>query len=232
MTDKTVVIHQPDFLPYLGFFHRLLHADLYVVLDTVQFLSGSKSWHNRDKIRTRQGEAWLTVPTVKAPRQTPINRIMIANDGGWRLNHLNLLNHNYRNAPFFKEIWPIVEKLYAGTETVLADFSLKSIKMLMELFDIRVEIAMASELAVEGKSNELLSDILQKTGATSYLSGVGARAYFDPAPFDRAGIRVTWQEFRHPEYPQLYSPFMPYMSSIDLFFTCGISSARTILRSC
>jgi len=230
---KTVVIHQPDFMPYLGFFHRLSSADLYVVLDNVQFLSGSKSWHNRDKIKTRNGtEAWLTVPTQKMPQKTPINEIMIAEGKEWRNSHLNLLKHNYRVAPFFAEIWPIVECLYSGNELMLADFTLSSIRMLMEQFDIQIEMLMASELDITGSSNDLLADILKKTGATTYLSGIGAREYFDPAPFHQAGVQVTWQQFKHPEYPQLHGPFVPYLSSLDLLFNCGRNSARSILRSC
>ena len=78
----------------------------------------------------------------------------------------------------------------------------------------------------------LLVDILQKVRADKYLSGVGAKAYFDPAPFAAAGIEVTWQDFKHPVYPQLYGDFIPYLSSIDLLFNCGIKKSHEILRSC
>ena len=233
MLSKTVIIHQPDFMPYLGFFQRLIDADLYVILDNVQFLSGSKSWHNRDKIKIRDGsDAWLTVPIQKMPQKTPINLIMIAEDREWRNRHLNLLEHNYRTALFFEEIWPMVESLYAGTETMLADFSLASIRMLMELFNIRIKMVKASELETAGTRNELLVDILKKTGATSYLSGIGAREYFDPVPFCQAGVQVNWQQFKHPVYNQLHGPFIPFLSSIDLLFNCGQDSARSIVRSC
>jgi len=219
-------------MPYLGFFQRLLVADLYVVLDNVQYLSGSKSWHNRDRIKTREGAAWLTVPTQKAPQKTAIGQILIAEDGGWRRRHLNLLEHNYRKAPFIAESWPALEELYSGGETRLADFTLASIRMLMRAFDLGTTLVAASELQAQGASNELLADILEKTGATAYLSGVGARDYFDPAPFQRVGVTVNWQDFRHPEYPQLHGAFAPFLSSIDLLLNCGKDTARSILRSC
>lgn len=228
---RTAVIHQPDFLPYLGFFHRFLHADLWVVLDCAQYVTGtSRSWMNRDIIKTPQGERWLTVGVRKPALGTPINEVLLA-DSPWREDNLNLIRANYRKAPFFGEIMPLVEELYAYPCERLADFSLKSIELLMECFDIRIERVMASELAAAGKNNELLVDILQKTGSSRYLSGLGARGYFEPAPFAAAGIEVIWQEFNHPSYPQLHGDFVPYLSSIDLLFNCGKEKSRSTIRS-
>ena len=229
--SKVVVIHQPDFLPYLGFFHRFLIADIWVVLDNVQFVSGcSKSWHNRDKIKTRDGEKWLTVSVKKCPRGTKINEVELSMEVDWRENNINLIEDSYGEAPFYKEISPYIERLYGYECERLIDFNMNSIEMLMELFDIRIETRMASALRPEGKSNELLVDIIKKVNGTVYLSGVGARDYFDPAPFDKAGIEVIWQDFTHPEYPQLHGEFIPYLSSIDLLFNCGIERSRKILK--
>lgn len=230
--SKTVVIHQPDFLSYLGFFHRFLFADLWVILDQVQFVSGtSKSWQNRDKIKTAQGEKWITVPVQKAPHRTPINQILLASTN-WREEHLHLLENAYIKAPYYEAILPRVKELYACDCVKLADFNLKSSEMLMNLLDIKIEAVLASDLQPVGKSNELLVDILKKVGAGTYLSGVGARAYFEPAPFEAAGIKVVWQQFNHPTYPQLHGDFIPYLSSLDLLFNCGIENSRTILRNC
>lgn len=229
---KTVVIHQPDFLPYLGFFHRLLHADMFVILDDAQYVNGtSQSWMNRDKLKTSQGEKWLTVSVKKAPRETPINQIELS-QSDWREGNLNLIRHNYRQAPYFSEIYPYIEMLYAYDGNLLFEFNLNSIRMLMGLLDIEIPQVLASTLNTTGKKNELLVDILQKVGATQYLSGVGARAYFEPELYERAGIEVVWQDFSHPAYPQLHGPFIPYLSSIDMLFNCGIEESRKILRSC
>lgn len=227
--SKIVVIHQPDFLPYLGFFHRFLHADTWVVLDHVQFLSGSKSWHNRDKIKTAQGEKWLTIAVCKCPQKTPINEVMLS-DTPWRVDHLNLITTNYRTAPFFSEIMPYLSRLYENRCERLIDFNMASIAMLMQFFDVEVPIVLASSLQPEGKANDLLVDLLIKTQADGYLSGVGAKTYFDPSPFDEAKLSVVWQNFTHPVYPQLHGDFMPYLSSIDLLFNCGIERSREILR--
>jgi hypothetical protein len=229
--SRTIVIHQPDFLPYIGFFHRFLKADLWVILDHVQFLRNSKSWHHRDKIKTANGEKWLTVAIRKCGQVTPINDVMLS-DTPWRRDHLNMITTSYRNAPYFMEIFPRIERLYRYQCERLIDFNLASIEMLKELLDINIPSVLASSLSPEGKSNELLVDILKKVHANTYLSGVGARAYFDPLPFDRAGIRVIWQDLKHPVYPQVHGDFIPYLSSIDLLFNCGIEKSRAILRRC
>lgn len=228
----TVVIHQPDFLPHLAFFHRLLYADLFVILDTAQYVNAtSRSWTNRDKIKTSLGERWITVAVKKGPRETIIRDVELAN-GDWKTDNLNLIKENYRRAPYFEQIYPSIENLYASAGRLLIDFNLKSINMLMSLFDIQIPIVLASTLDPQGKKNELLLDILKKVGATHYLSGLGARGYLAPEVFKQAGIQVIWQKFTHPVYAQLHGEFIPYLSSIDLLINCGITDSRKILRSC
>jgi len=231
MRSKTVVIHQPDFMPYLGFFHRFLRADLYVIFDNVQYLQNSKSWHNRDKIKTASGARWITVAARKAAREANINEIQLANDVNWMEDNLNLIKQNYIKAPFYDEIMPSIENLYAVQCDKLLDFNLESIRMLQELYDVKIDSIMASSLSPEGRSNELLVDILKRVGASHYLSGVGAKDYFDPAPFENNNIEVVWQDFEHPYYPQLHGEFVPYLSSVDMLFNCGVDESRKILRS-
>ncbi len=230
--SRTVVIHQPDFLPYLGFFHRFLHADLWVILDSVQFVTGtSKSWTNRDKIKTPAGEKWITIAVKKTGIDTKISDVLLSDTVAWRENNLNLLKQNYRKSPFYEEIIPYVNELYSFQCERMIDFNLRSIDMILDLFNVRIEKVRASTLNPEGTKNRLLVDILKKVKADSYLSGVGAKAYFDLKPFAEAGISVVWQDFKHPVYPQLHGEFIPFLSSIDLLFNCGINSSRTILRS-
>ena len=228
---RRVVIHQPDFLPYLGFFDRLLNADLFVILDCVQFVHSSRSWTNRDKIKTPQGEQWLTVSLRKCKRDTQIREVELSQDVDWREKNLFLLHQNYHKAPFYYEIHPYMENLYHYDCFLLMDFNVKSINILCELFNINIEMVYASDLDCRGTSNELLVDILKKVKADCYLSGVGAKNYFDPVPFNKAGIQVIWQEFRHPVYPQLYNSFIPSLSGIDLLYNCGIKKSRDYLRS-
>ncbi|MGG7073554.1 WbqC family protein [Campylobacter sp. 9BO] len=228
---KTVVIHQPDFMPYLGFFHRFLHADLYIALDDVQFVSSSRSWNNRDKIKTKNGEKWLTVSVNKAPRSTNINEITINYEMDWKNKNLELLKQNYKRSAFFNEIFPYINALYSKKFEKLLDFNVASIVMLNELFDIKVDTIFSSELETTKTKSERLVELLTQVDATHYLSGVGARGYHVDEPFQKSNIEVIWQDFKHPVYPQLYGEFVSYLSSIDLLFNCGIEKSREILRS-
>lgn len=228
---KTVVIHQPDFLPYLGFFHRFLSADLYLVLDHVQFVNGtSRAWTHRDRIKTAKGSQWLSLSVKKAPRETPINGIHLSDAAGWREANLRLLEASYRKAPYFEQIMPCLRELYEQPASMLADFNLASIRMLMTLLGTELPLLRSSELSPRGADNEMLVDLLAKVGASRYLSGVGARAYLDESMFRAAGIDVLWQDFRHPVYPQQFGAFEPSLSAVDMLFNCGITDSRRLLR--
>lgn len=230
--SKTVVIHQPDFLPHLGFFHRLIHADLFVILDVAQFVTGTtRSWTNRDKIKTPRGEQWITVGVKAAPRDTAIRDIELA-ESDWRRRNINLIRENYKEAQFLDQIYPRLEGLYSGQETMLMDFNLRSIEILKAALDIEIPTVLASDLNPVGKKNDMLVDILRKVEATHYLSGIGARGYMTPEVFEQTGIKVVWQEFAHPVYKQLHNGFIPYLSSIDLLLNCGVDESRRIVRSC
>lgn len=232
MSKKTVVIHQPDFVPYLGFFHRFLHADYFIALDHVQFVNGSsRAWTHRDKIKTAQGEKWLTVSVKKAPRDTAINQIELSTEIDWRQDNLRLLEQSYRKAPFYAALMPQIERLYSAPHYTLRDFNMASIEMLMDMLDVCLPWAYSSSLNPQGTKNELLADLLKKVPATHYLSGVGAKDYFDSEPFEEAGIEVVWQDFSHPVYSQQFGNFLPYLSALDLLFNQGIEDSRNILRS-
>jgi hypothetical protein len=231
--SKTVVIHQPDFLPHIGFFHRFLHADLWVILDNVQFIHNtSRSWHNRDKIKTAQGEKWITLPIKKCPVGTAINNVLLSRDIEWRQRHLNLICHNYNKASYFDEIFPYIKELYNFQCEKMIEFNLRSINMLLELLKIEISSGLASILKPSGTKNDLLVDILKKVNGQVYLSGMGAKQYFKSEPFEKANIKVIWQEFKHPVYRQLHGEFIPYLSSIDMLFNCGIEKSREMLRRC
>ncbi len=228
---RTIVIHQPDFLPYLGFFDRFLHSDLWVILDNVQFVNRGNSWHYRDRIKTHQGAQWLSISVKKCPKEILINEVELSETIPWKVNNLNLLKQNYSKAPFFKEVFPFIEELYDFRGKKMVDFNLKSIHLLMELFDIKIETIFASQLNAEGSKNELLIDILKKVNADTYLAGTGAKSYMEVDLFNAAGIEVMYQDFSHPVYPQLHGEFIPYLSSIDLLLNCGVEASRKIIRN-
>ena len=205
--------------------------DFYIALDHVQFVKGSRGWTHRDKVKTAQGEKWLTVSVKKAPRDTAINQIELCTGTGWRQDNLCLLEQNYRKAPYYNEVMPEIERLYGHPFTMLRDFNMASIEMLMDMLDVRVPWVWSSSLNPVGAKNELMIDLLQKVSATHYLSGVGARDYFEPDPFEQAGVEVVWQDFMHPVYAQQFGDFVPYLSALDVLFNLGTTASREILRT-
>ncbi len=231
--SPVTVIHQPDLLSYLGFFHRLLQADLFIVLDTVQFNSGGSRtcWHNRDKIKTPQGAQWITAAIQKCTLGTRINEVLLSTSSDWRQRNLNVIHENYCRAPFYEEIIPWLENIFRYQCRRLVDFNLHALEMMLQLLGIQVKSVLASTLGVGGKGNELLVSLLKTVGASTYLSGPGAADYFDPDPFAREHICVLWQDFRHPEYPQLHGAFISGLSCIDLLLNCGTARSQAILKA-
>ena len=227
----SVVIHQPDFLPWLGYFHRLLQADLFIALDHVQFVTGtSRSWTHRDMIKTPQGAKWLSLRVQKAPFGTPIRDIQLAAGQEWRRDSLNLIRENYRKAPHFTGVFPRLEELYARPSLSMAEMNLASLDLLEDMLDVKTPRLISSQMEPQGARTAMLVDLLRKAGATCYISGQGARAYLEAELFEQAGIELVWQEFRHPVYPQAHDTFVPMLSSIDALFNCGVDGTRKLLR--
>lgn len=233
MKKKTVVIHQPDFAPYLGFFQRFLNADLYIALDHVAFVYGSRGWTHRDKIKTREGASWINVGIEKPEYGSPINTVRLTKGAQWKDRCLSLLLQNYRHAAGFHEVFPIVETLIKNADfDLMADFNLYFLNGILDLLGMKIEQVRSSTLSPTASKNELLIELLQKVGSTRYLSGLGARDYMRPELFEEAGIEVVWQNFTHPTYPQQFGDFIPYLSILDTLLNCGIAGTRDLLWSC
>lgn len=231
MKKYSVVIHQPDFMPHLGFFDRFLEADLYISLDHVQFVRNtSRSWTNRDRIKTPRGAQWLTVAVTKQSSFSPINTIELAKTN-WREKNLKLLEENYKKTFGFPEIMPEIERLYSRPFRFLRDLNIASIELLMEMLDTKIKWTWASNLNPTGEKNELIVDLLKKVSATHYISGLGALAYFDEAPFKEAQIEVIWRSYNHPVYNQQFGDFIPNLSALDLLFNYGIRGSRQIWKN-
>ena len=217
---KTICIHQPDFLPWLGFLHRLTQSDVFVLLDNVQFLK--RGWHHRDKIKTVHGVQWLTVPVKNKGRYRQLLlETEIDNTVDWRREHLNTLHHAYSRAACFSLYYPVLEEIYRQDYRLLTDFNISLLNFLLQTFGIEIEILRASSLQSTGHSNELLIQIIREVGGQRYLTGTGAKEYLNESLFASAGIEVMWQNFNHPVYPQLFGNYEPYLSSIDYVLNCG-----------
>jgi hypothetical protein len=215
-----VTIHQPEHMPWLGFFDKIASADLFVVLDTVQFRKNY--FQNRNRIRTAGGSAWITVP-VRKPLLVPIADVRTDFDDQRRRRYLNLVEDSYRRAPSFDEHWPAVRELLDGPGDRLAPVNLRIIRFFLEQLGIATPLVLASELglpAVVG-GTEVNHAIAVATGATTYLSGPSGRDYLDVGRFEDSGIEVAFHEFHHPRYHQVHGDFLPAMSTVDLLFNEG-----------
>lgn len=227
---KRVCIHQPDFVPYLGFFDRLLDCDVFILLDDVQFLR--RGFHHRDRIKTAKGPVWLTLNLKKGDYYQAINQTLLHPERQrWVPRHLNLIAESYRGAAHFDDFRAPVEEIYRTPFDKLVDINLAFIRMFLDVFAIEVELRLASEFQVAGKSTRRLVELVQAVGGTDYLTGTGALDYLEEDLFNRAGIGLEVQRFAHPTYPQLHGAFVSGLSCLDVLFNCG-PEARDVVRSC
>lgn len=226
---KILTAHQPVYLPWLGLFHKIALADEFCFFDDVQYLP--KDWNNRNKIKTHQGPQWLTVPVLtKGHRQKPIRLIEINNHIDWRRKHLLTLYSAYHSAAYFKTYWNFFEDMYAREWTHLSKLNEYQLKYFLKVLGIKVEYAKASAIKFEGCKSGLVFNMCQKLSANMYIFGALGKDYADVSSFQEAGIKVYFQDYHHPIYPQLFGQFVPYMSVVDLLFNCG-SKSRDIIMS-
>ncbi|MEK7274777.1 MAG: WbqC family protein [Candidatus Desantisbacteria bacterium] len=225
-----VSIHQPDYLPWLGFFDKICLCDVFVLLDNVQF---SKNYFtNRNKIRTSQGWTWLTVPVLtKGKSEQRIDEVKInaINEKKWAEKQWKTIEQNYKKAPFFSEHADFFCQLYSREWDSLTELNKTIIRYLVDAFGLKTRICEVAEIKTEGNGTELLFNICQALGANTYLSGAFGKEYLDENLFANHGINVVYQEFSHPEYKQVFEPFIHDMSAIDLIFNHGNDSLQ-ILR--
>lgn len=224
----TICIHQPDFAPYLGFFHRLLISQHFILLDDVQFIR--RGWQHRDRIKGKNGQIWLTLGLHKGDYHQLINQVALSEDPKWIEDNLNLLRECYAKAEFFAEVFPRVAAIYHAGHHRMMDFNCALLDLAMEYFDISVPISRSSEYGIAATSSARLLALTQAKGGDTYLTGTGSRDYLDEEMFRAAGVRVMWQDFRHPVYPQLHGDFEPMLSCLDVLFNCGRDAAK-VLRS-
>lgn len=222
-----VAIHQPQYLPWLGYFDKMDQADCFVILDHVQFKKNE--WQNRNRIKTASGWQWLTVPVLHRFPQR-ISEVRINETAPWSRKHLQALVLNYATAPSFDAHRAFFEEAYAREWKLFIDLALTTLAYLVEALGIQTKLVLASSLALperEGATDRLVS-ICQALGADSYLSGTGGRGYLDLGRFVEAGIQVWFQAFQCPPYPQEFGAFEPNLSIVDLLFNCGSQSLQVL----
>jgi len=223
-----IAVHQPQYLPWLGYFDKILRADIFVLLDNVQFKKNE--FQNRNKIKTANGWQWLTVP-VKYRFPQLINEVEINNTVRWQHKQHRAIITNYSKAPFKGYLDEFFEELFSRKWDMLSDLNIFIVKRLCKILGIDTQILVASRLGdLPQDRDERLISIVEALGGDTYLAGAGGREYMDIDKYRKRGIRVIFQDYIHPVYHQLFGEFQPYMSIIDLILNCGDKSLE-ILRS-
>jgi hypothetical protein len=223
-----VAVHQPQYLPWLGYFDKIEQSDVFVLLDTVQFKKNE--WQNRNRIKTAQGWQWLTVPVLYRFPQL-IGEVQINTREKWQHKHRQAIVSNYRNAPHWKRLEGFFEETFSSDWTSIAQLNSHVVKRLCNLLGIETPIFIASETGeFPDDPDERLIAIAQHFGADTYLAGSGGRGYMQLDRYKDSGIAVRFQEYLHPVYSQLFGKFEPFMSVIDLMLNHGDESLK-ILRS-
>jgi hypothetical protein len=213
--------HQPNYLPWLGFFDKMCACDLFVIEDLV--LLETKGYTNRNKIKGCQGSLWLTVPIIHVGQQIPINEVKIASKGksNWAKQHYLSMKYSYCRAPYWSDYQSFFEQSYGLEWNKFIDLSLNFIEGIRSFLNIKTPLVMASTLKASGTKSDLIIAQCKELGATTYFSGMGAKNYLEVKKFEEQGISVIFQNFEHPVHQQLYGKFVPNLSAIDYLFNTG-----------
>lgn len=222
---KLVAIHQPNFLPWPGFFHKWQISDAMVLLDTVQF--EKNEWQNRNRIKTAQGPRWLTVPVHYRFPET-MREVRIAT-GPWTRKICAGIEQAYAKAPHFKPYWPAIKAILLHPPCLLCELNVTLIRLLGTYLGCRAPLYLASELDVrERDPSTRLVAMCRAVGGDAYLSGREGRRYLRPEAFADAGMSLYFQQVEAPVYPQQHGEFVPCLSSLDLLFNTGPEAARIV----
>jgi WbqC-like protein family len=219
---SVLAIHQPNYLPWVGFFDKLRRSDVFVLLDEVQYPRG-RSVANRNRIRTANGALMLTVPvsTPQGSQGKALYREIRFADLAWRRKHLRTIDQAYSRARHFDRLYPELRALIERIDS-FCDLNVALIRWMADSLGIATRIALMSELGSDfGSQNQLIIKLATATGCTEYLSGAGGAAYNDAALLAEAGVTLRYQDFQAPRYPQLGEGFLPDLSALDMLLNCG-----------
>jgi hypothetical protein len=226
-----IAISQPTYLPWLGYFDLIDQVDAFVLLDNVQF--EKQSWQQRNRIKTPIGLQWLTVPVMFRGRFGQLIKDVEIRDAEFWRTHLRAIELNYRRSRFFNRYFEeLSSRLKCTPGTMLTDLNCRLLEWFMSVMGVQTRVVLSSELRQPGRRTELLANICGSLGADQYISPLGSAVYLleEGNVLVDKGVEVVFQHYEHPRYWQLFPPFQPYASIVDLVFNEGERSLE-ILRS-
>ena len=223
-----IAIHQPNFLPWPGYFHKMASVDIFLLLDTIQYVKSE--YDNRCKIKTADGEQWLTVP-VSTPKINTLSRnVKISNNVDWKKLHKKTITYNYSKSPYFNEFKSLSNNIYDEKLEFLVELNIILITKIKNILGIDTPLVLASELPEQNiKGTELLLFYCEELNADSYLSGSGGKQYLNEELFMERKIGLEYQNYVPIKYPQRFGEFIQNLSVIDLIFNCGNESLPRIM---
>lgn len=222
-----VAVLQSNYIPWKGYFDIIHDVDLFIFYDDVQYTRND--WRNRNRIKSRQGSSWLTIPVHGGPDDL-IHEVGFA-DPRWQQQHWRTLSQTYARSPFFANYRTLLEPVYLGTQwKTLSALNQHLVRLIAyEVLDIRTRFADSRDYRATGSKQDRLLDLLERCGANSYVSGPAARDYIDESRFVTADIKLIWKDYSgYPEYHQLSDPFEHSVSILDLLFNVGPHTQRYI----
>lgn len=220
-------IHQPNYIPWIGYFHKIAKSDVFVFLDDVQY--EKNGFTDRNRIKTPQGELYLKIPVKLDTHLQKINQIDIREDLGWREKHLKSIDMNYRKSKYYQEIFPLVEDMLSVANSNLAEFNTQVVSKILEILDINTTCIISHELNISTTGTMRLVEIVKHLGGSIYLSGKGGSKYQDDELFRANNIQLSYSTFIPPTYRQCWGEFTPNLSIVDFLFNNGISDCRNYI---
>jgi len=231
-TNKIVAIHQPNFFPWLGYFNKIKRADVFILLDNVQFSKTGGTWTNRVKIIVDKEANWITVPIIRSYHgYRLINEIEINDSMTWRKKILAKIESNYKKTKYYNSIFPLLITLFDNKISKLCDFNINILKTLSNLLELPwSKCILASSLPVKTKATDMLIDLTRAVGGTKYLCGGGAEEYQENEKFDQMYLKLMYQNYKEPTYFQYNIADHVYgLSIIDVLMNCGIEDTKKLL---
>lgn len=227
---RRAAIHQPNFFPWLGYFHKIARADVFVFLDDAQHPATGSTWSNRVRLLVAGEPRWVTAPMLRPAHGTQRLDEVAWAPQPWRDKLLKTLAANYSRAPCFAEAMGLLEPLVRNPEPRLAPYNMHAVRTLAAAFGIATQMRQASEFAIDSTATERLAALTKRVQCDTYLAGGGAQGYQEDVLFGQAGLRLEYLSFRHPVYPQRGSEaFQPGLSVIDALMHCGLERTRRLI---